>query len=213
MATQICSALLSSIILSALLAQTPPEMASWNNLRHITRGTDYIIVDRDRKCFMGKLGRVNDNSVTLKQWKRARMTVARQRVLRLCTVRGGMYYSGRSSWLDVESLGPKQEVRITTKSGGAHPGSVVSVLDDRIILQEEQQRFEFARKDIATVEEVADKPLSDATEYASHELLDWIFFPQLWPYVFRHEPRTVILLYDSSKPEENSSVSCWCSAN
>lgn len=80
--------------------------------------------------------------------------------------------------------------------------------DELIALEDRRQVREFRKSEVAAVYSLTQKPWTDAQEYASHEVLDWLFVPTLWPYIFGYSPTIPVRLYDSSVDEDNTPVVC-----
>ncbi len=148
-----------------------------------------------------------------------------------------LYYSSRSSWADVSSLrgeGKKivtrtgevfvskppfnysagetirERLKIVTKTGKTYEVKPpFNVSDDGIWLSASGESTKIPKDEIAQVYDVVPKPLTDGDEYAADELGPMLIFdPDLYVYGLHLEHYVPVLLYDASKPEDNSPAQC-----
>jgi hypothetical protein len=148
-----------------------------------------------------------------------------------------VYYSGRSSWADVSSLrgeGKKnvtrsgkvfvskppfnysagetirERLKIVTKTGKTYElKPPFKVSDDGILFTASEESTKIPKNEIAQVYDLVPKPLTDGGEYAAHELGPMLIFdPDLYVYGLHLEQYVPVLLYDASKPEDNSPAQC-----
>jgi len=148
-----------------------------------------------------------------------------------------LYYSGRSSWADVSSLrgeGSKivaetgkvfvskppfnfsagetirERLKIVTKAGKTYEVKPpFNLSSDGILLSASGESTKIPKDEIAQVYDVVPKPLTDLGEYDADELGPMIIFdPDLYVYGLHLEQDVQVLLYDASKPEDNSPAQC-----
>jgi hypothetical protein len=186
----------------------------WQALAKIDHNATCTFVDRNHSCVDGKIGRIDDQSVTIKHHADPETTIERTNLLRVTSGgwAGGVIYSGRSSWLDIVRISGRRfhpEITVVMKSGEAHEGKLLSASDSALVVERSRKQLNILKDEVSTVSYVRAKPLSDSAEYADDELA-WmkIFDPQLWPHLMHLQGRLSILLYDVSVPEDNSPIVC-----
>lgn len=190
------------------------NLGSWNNLLKVTRGVDYSVVTRTGECTVGRLGAVKADYLTLKLPKGKRVTVRKQDILRVAIGSDYIVYSGRSSWSDVRAYNsyPTEAVKITAKATGQlYIGKIVALSSTGVTLREAHGTAKLAKNRIATVSIISYTPLSPGNEYWAEEC----FLPPvclldvgLWPRVLGYHLRIAVLLYDSLRPEDDSTIVC-----
>jgi hypothetical protein len=217
------------IILSGYLSLTPSASGQttvaddgWEHVKHFHRDRSFIFVDRQFDCNRGKIGDVTDQAISVKRPDQTRFTIERQDLLQITVswrVTGtldirGVLFSGRSSWADVKALLPKlrpyrrEKVRVVTLNGKEHSGELIEVDDSHLAVLAGGQHQELAKSDISKVYYITLKQLGDLAEYTLGED-PWlaIFDPEAWP-ILVGAGRIPVLLYDSSKPEDDSAIIC-----
>jgi hypothetical protein len=200
---------------SSVFGQSAVPPDSWSLLRRITHDRTYVIQTRDLKCHVQKITKLTDDGLTVTDFQRYSTTegmeVPRSEVLR---VSGGesIYYSGRSSWQDVHDVTVKwrDSLRFIEKDGTVHHVRAPFVVSgDAIEFQKSGKSVRIEKSHIAKVFFVAMKPRTAAEDYALDELGPMIVFdPDAWQYWLRLEPYVPVLLYDATKPEDNSPLKC-----
>jgi hypothetical protein len=188
----------------------------WKNLLQANHGRTYTFVTRELRCADGRITAATDQRVSLKRSQGGTVSIARRDLLRFASQRttnsAGVFYSGRSSWLDVKDL-PRSsrggvELQVVLLDGTERHGNFVDLQDTTITLRDAGRNFQLAKSDIAQVYRVADKILSERAEYAYEELFVFkIFDPELWPYFF-DKGRFSVRLYDSQMKEDSSVFEC-----
>ncbi len=207
--------LLGASLLFAPLARAQSKDDSWNNLRQITKLRTYAYADRRGNCGRARIARVTDQSVTLKRPNKTKITIQRADLLRigqwgLWPI--GALYSGRSSWYDVtllphdaKSSNRRMRIRIVTIDGKERSGELLDVDDSSLKLLKHGRESSFAKGSIAKVYAMSFRPISDQGEYAAQELFVFVALdPEVWISLIR----IPVLLYDSSKLEENNAIQC-----
>lgn len=135
----------------------------------------------------------------------------RSEVLR---VSGGdsIYYSGRSSWQDVHDVTVKwrDSLRLIEKDGTVHEvRAPFTVLTDAIEYRKSGKSVRIEKSHVAKAFFVAMKPRTAAGDYALEELGPMtVFDPDAWQYWLHLEQYVSVLLYDATKPEDNSPLKC-----
>jgi hypothetical protein len=203
--------ILASLVLSS--AKSSGQEDPWFVLNKITHKRSYMIETRDRKCVGGVITQVTSDRLTASDSSRSPdlLTFPRADVLRV-TSEQTAYYNGRSSWSDVSSLRltGRERLKIVMKDGKVYkfkPPYTVS--DEGITLHPSGRSTKIAKGEIAQVYEIAIKPLTATGEYLMEELGPMIVFdPDWYAYVLHLEQYVTVLVYDSSRSEDNSSAQC-----
>ena len=95
-----------------------------------------------------------------------------------------------------------------TLNGKEHNGQLVEVDDSHLAVVTRTLRQYFAKSDISKVYYITVKQLIDQAEYIFGEDPGLaVFDPEAWP-ILLGAGRIPVLLYDSSKPEEDSAIVC-----
>jgi hypothetical protein len=215
-----CRMLALTVLATAMLswAQSPDQADPWSVLNKITHKRTYTIQTRDLKCVWATMTGVNADRITAKAYTSNSagsptdtVTFSRADVLRVKSGRF-VYYSGRSSWLDVSSIGAKgrERLKIVTKAGKTYNAKLpYTVSDDGITLQNLGQPSKVSKSEIAQVYDIVAKPLTTRGEYLVEELGPFIIFdPDLYVYGLHLEQYVPVLLYNASEPEDNSPAQC-----
>jgi hypothetical protein len=214
----VCS-LTALIILATSIfspAKCPGQDAPWFVLNKITHKRSYMIETRDRQCAWGIITEVASDHLTAKRYASSlsqlpeTRTVLRADVLRIGDERLA-YYSGRSSWLDVSSLrlASWERLKIVMKDGKAYTVKPPYTVSDEGIAPHSGKRTKLAKSEIAEVYEIVPKPLTATGEYLGEELGPMIIFDPDWYVWGLHlEQYVSVLVYDASRPEDNSSAQC-----
>lgn len=190
------------------LAADIPEVA-WKKLGNLERSNPYTFVLRDGTCQTGKIRGVEETRIILESGAE----VQKPNVL---WVGEGMsphevLYSGRSSWSDVRHVEPGrlEALNVRLKSGKSMQGPVVTASESQITIKHYGRSVRIAKDEVAEVEYVRFKPVSEAHRYFAQEaaglqLLD----PKAWQYLLRIDALLPVRLYDASMPEDNSPLKC-----
>lgn len=207
--------LLSGCLLFAPNMHAQSEEDPWNNLRKITKKHTYAYADRKGGCGKARIIRVTDQFVTLKRPENTTITIQRGELLRIGQWGFwpiGTLFNGRSSWYDVKLLphdakasNRRARMRIVTSDGKEHSGEFLGADDSNLRVLKHGKEFSFAKADISKVSVLEFRPISDQGEVAAQELF---VFAVLDPEVWISCIRMPVLLYDTSKPEENSPIEC-----
>jgi hypothetical protein len=204
--------LMSPIVSSA---KSPDQADPWLMLKKITHKRDYQLQTRDHKCWAAKIIEVTSDSLiaVAYSWSATpgkRVTFPRAEVLSLKAGRH-MYYSGRSSWLDVKLLGDRgrERLKIITTTGKVYKVKPPYNVSDDGIMLDNSGGAKLSKSEIAQVYHIVEKPLTDTGEYFMDELGPLVVFdPDMWEYGLHLEPYVAVLLYDTGKPEDNSPATC-----
>ena len=210
----------AAVLVTTTLCSAPPIMWSssnddqWNNVKQVTRRTNYIFVTRDHDCLGGKVKHIDESVITIMRRNAPEITIQRTDLLRITSGEWapGVIFSGRSSWSDVVNIAGKHfyaTIAVLTKSGQEHKGKLLSVSDKAMALESSGKNVTIAKNEVSTVSYIRPKPLSESAAYADDELA-WmkIFDPQLWPRLLHLQSLLSIRLYDASLPEGNSAIVC-----
>jgi len=187
---------------------------TWAQLKHVTRARNYVIITSDQSCYDGKILGVSDRSITLSRKDLEPIVIERKDVLRIADsgeTDGPILYSGRSSWWDVTKipLNSKQNTRVVMKSGAKHEGRLGKATDSEIVLTDHGKQTMIVKDEIAIVYFVRLRPLSDSDELLLNELSYLtVFDPKFWSYEWNAGPKIPVLLYDASKPEDDTPLRC-----
>jgi hypothetical protein len=203
--------------------QTKVADDGWEHVKHLNRDRSFIFVDRQFGCNRGKIADVTDQAISVKRPDHTRFTIGRPDLLQITVSRPGVtgtldirgvLFSGRSSWADVKALLPKlrpyrrEKVRVVTLNGKEQSGELFEVDDSHLAVLALAQRQQLPKSDVSKVYYITVKQLSDQAEYVFGED-PWlaIFDPEAWPIILG-AGRIPVLLYDSSKPEDDSAIAC-----
>jgi hypothetical protein len=206
--------LLATSIFSS--AKSPDQADSWSVLNKITHKRTYTIETRDRKCTWGRITEVTPDRLTVtannpKSYSPATVIFPRSDVLRVAAGRR-VYYSGRSSWVDVSSIRVegRERLKIVTTVGKTYEAKLpYTVSDDSVTLPAPAKATKISKSDIALVYDIVVKPLTDTGEYLQDELGPMIIFdPYLYEYGLHLEQYVSVLLYKADDPEDNSPAQC-----
>jgi hypothetical protein len=200
-------------------AKSPVHGDPWGVLDKITHKRDYTIETRDHKCVMGRITRVAADRLTAEIYKWNSSGLAhldtvifpRADVLRVISGRA-VYYSGRSSWLDVSLIRAKGRERlelVTTVGRIYEVKPPYAVSDHGITLSTSGKSTEILKSEIVRVYKLTLKPFTANCEYLAQELGPMVIFdPDLYVWGLHLEGYVPVLLYNSVDPEDNSSAQC-----
>jgi hypothetical protein len=193
----------------ALCVRASDANAGWRALETAEKGNRYTIVLRDGTCQNGKLQKVEPKKITLESGN----TVMRSDVIYIGENISphDILYSGRSSWYDVKEVKPgrSESLDIRLKSGKSMRGSVMHASDSDLTVKRFGRAVTIAKKDIAQINYVRFKPVSESHRYLAQEAPELEFLdPKWWQYLLRIDALQSIRIYDSTIPEDNSPLSC-----
>jgi hypothetical protein len=207
-------ALAGTLCLLPTKVWTSSTDAQWDTVAGIDRRASLTFVDRNRNCLGGKIGQVDNRTVTVVQRNAPETTLERMNVLRISSGdwAGGVVFSGRSSWSDVVRIVGRRfhpDIAVAMKSGEEYKGRLLSASDTVLTVESSKKKTIINKSDVSTVGYIRPKPLSESAEYANEELA-WmkVFDPQLWPRLLHLQSSMSIRLYDASLPQEDSSIVC-----
>ena len=193
----------------ALCLRASDTDAEWQGLGTVERSNTYTIVLRDGTCQRGKIQKVEPEKLTLESGN----TVMRSDIV---YVGEGVspheiLYSGRSSWYDVKEVkpGPSENLELRLKSGKSMRGSVIHASDSDLTMKRFGRAVTISKQDIAEVDYVRFKPVSESHRYVAREAPELEFLdPKWWQYLLRIGALQSVRIYDSAIPEDNSPLSC-----
>ena len=193
----------------SLCLRASDEDVGWRNLAALERSNTYTILLRSGTCQSGKIQKVEAERLTLESGN----SVARSDVLYIGegVSPHNILYSGRSSWYEVEQVKPaaSENLEIRLNSGKLMSGSVISTSDSDLTIRRFGRTLRILKQDIAQVNYVRFKPVSEAHKYFAREAAGLQFLdPKVWQYVLRIDALLSVRIYDSAIPEDNSPLSC-----
>jgi hypothetical protein len=214
-----------AIFATPAISQTklPEKEDPWLLLDKITHKRTYSIETRDGQCVWARIKAVTPDRLTTRDgqqgaWSRDPVVrrFSRDDIVHVGVdwAAGGarIYYSGRSSWIDVALLrtSSRERLNIVTKSGKTYDlKRPYTVADDGIATTSPEKQVNILKKDIARIYGIVEKPLTDMQDYDLDELGPMIIFdPYFYEYKFHLERYVPVLLYDASQPEDNSPTAC-----
>lgn len=211
---------LVTLALAGTLCLLPAKMWSsssdgqWEAVAKIDRGASLTFVDRTRNCVDGKIKHADNRTLTVLRRNASETLLERTNVLRISRGgwAGGVVFSGRSSWSDVTRIVGRRfhpDIAVAMKSGEEYKGKLISASETSLTVENSKKKTIIDKRDVSTVSYIRPKPLSDSAEYADDELA-WmkIFDPQLWPRLLHLQSSMSIRLYDTSLPQDDSSIIC-----
>lgn len=183
--------------------------AAWQRLGSLERSNAYTIVLRDGSCQTGNIQTVEPKKLTLQSG----VTVQRAEVLYVGegVSPHNILYSGRSSWNDVREVKP---VRLETlesrlKTGKSIRGSFIGASDSDLTVKSFGRTAKISKLDIAEVNYVRFKPVSEGHRYFAQEAAGLQFLdPKAWQYLLRIDALMSVPIYDSAMPEDDAPLSC-----
>lgn len=198
-----------------------PEGASvsdpWHVLNTVTRDTTYVFWQVDGACTTAKISSVDDHSVRLildsgNQTGGSRLRVIERRnLVRITDLSDDIHhlvYSGRSSWVDIQQLQPLKDAEelLTFKADGRTLNSKSLDVAPNATVFRGSRKTSLLKSDVKAVYYVRLKPLTSNQEFLVEEGATY-FDPKLW---FRGAflGKIRVLVYDSSKPEDDSALKC-----
>jgi hypothetical protein len=203
----------------------------WQSLRLLKRGLGFVFIEHGQTCRYGELKEVTDTNVSIKTTQGS-VVIPKSDLVRVRSGFGGRsvandnpnlplftLYSGRSSWADLLAFAPFESkghpystvnFSVKTKDGRLHRGFLSMVTAEEITLTDRLgSASTFPKGQIAQVDYIREKPLSDTQEFYWEELgMGIIFDPQLYPRLFHLGDTMPVTLYQSTLAEENSAVIC-----
>ena len=179
---------------------------SWENLNHVTHNRNYILMDDAGNCAIGEIKGITAQNLLVREFGAGARTVTFGRSNLLRVEDGAkatdVIFSGRSSWLDVKSLGrigSDEAIVVTTKDGQRHRGKPVDISEAKIRLARRNMPVEVPKERISTVDYLREKPMSRSTTYAAQEAA--FFDPTLWPYLLHIPPKLSVRAGTNRAPQ------------
>lgn len=159
---------------------------AWQKLGTLERTNLYTIVLRDKSCQTGRIQTVESDKIILTTGA----TVQRSDVV---WVGGGLsahniLYSGRSSWDEVKraQAASPESLTIRLRSGRVLTGPEISASDTGVTIKRFGRHVSTAKPDIAHVDYVRFKPVSEAHRYFAQEAAYLaVLDPKVWQYWLR----------------------------
>jgi len=200
-------------------ADTDP---AWNNLKHVTHDGSYWFESRREKCFQGKITKITDSSVVVKQTSDGGagkpVELLRADVVRISDGTAGLLYSGRNAWAEVASLA-SEEMRgfnvgkgsflVATKDGKKILVRRMTVTTSDLTLGEPGHEQKVSKTDVTTVGYIRAIPWAEGVEWAHQELGPLaVFDPRYWPHMLHMSGTLLVPVYDASLPENDTNAAC-----
>lgn len=200
-------------ILGAAAANAAPD-DGWSNLYAVTHKREYTFIRTDGSCISGQIKSISADAVRVLDWMgqgTKEVKINRGAIIRIADGSSGAHdaiFSGRSSWADVVTAGPNgqfEHLLVVTNDGHEHIAKRPTITDARLAVSG-VDGDSISKPEIRQVFYVRLKPLTATAEYAVREDAA-LLTPSVWfGGVFLGT--IPVLLYDSSKPENNSIVRC-----
>ncbi|WP_353072960.1 hypothetical protein [Tunturiibacter gelidiferens] len=190
----------------------PGNDSGWMNLSRVSHNSSLMFIKKDATCERGAVLKVDASSVTVTRFEKKDVTIQIGDLLQVGE--GGphnLVFNARSSWSDVIGAKPghAEALSITKKDGTKYTGRPVSVSGTEITLKSLARTETLAKADIATIDYIRQKPLTDSEEYLLQEAPYLLLFsPKSYVVAMGLSPKLDVRLFDASKPEDNSKVGC-----
>jgi hypothetical protein len=225
----ILSLALTRLMISPALCAAVDD--AWQRLKQLRHDVGFVFVQRDQTCPYGQIETLTNKNISIRT-DRSQVTIEKSSLIRVRLGFGGRsivsnnpnlplftVYSGRSSWRDLLAFAPFQsktrpgstlQLSVTTKDGKSHRAYLSQVTDRDLALADAfGKETVFPKTEIARVDYIRDKPLSDTEEFHWEELAMFrIFDPQLYPRLFHIGNTMSVRLYDSAILEDDSAIEC-----
>ena len=176
-----------------------------------TRSTTLRLIRKSGDCLEGPLTAVTPKSVTIQPQGELPIVVARD-TLRQASQNGSILFSARSSWADVEAthLLPRESFTVRLRSGKVLKETPYRVEDNGLVYKHlVWLKKVYPKSSIVTVDYLRVKPDAYGFDYFTQEAPALLFFyPEFYDQLKGLEGRVPVRLFDSNKPEDNSSLTC-----
>ena len=219
---------LSAVAVLSLVVPTisHAQNGNWKVVEGLTHKTEFTAIDRDGNCTTGSIKEATDKALALKTTASV-VSIPKDRLLRFeygywphghdwpsifSTV-----YNDRSSWSDLQLLGSWAKanpyrappVRVRDKKGKVQNGKLEDVSDTAITLGLVNSHIVIAKSDVARVERIVEKPLSNTAEFCWEECVYFVIFdPELYPRIFHIGDTMPVLIYDAAMPQDDTQLTC-----
>jgi hypothetical protein len=199
------TALVTLLTSTYAAAQTPPD-----TLASVTHSATFTFMERDGTCVRGRIAKAEATTVTVQPSRMPPVTLQRAKVLQV-SQGNALLYSARSSWADVADthLYPREALVLIIKNRKRIKGAPVEVTSDTIKVKHGLSMTTLPKSDVVIVDYLRVKPPTDgfilAIEEAPFALL---FYPEFYYRLAGLEGRIPVRLYDASKPEDNTPLTC-----
>jgi hypothetical protein len=208
----LCMMALMVVGTSILCLAKSHDQDGWSDLSKITHKHRFTVETRDHRCISGRIIEIAPDHIALSDSSHSPAGRISPRAEVLQVMSGGIvYYSGRSSWSDISAfrLMPRKRLLVVTTVGHRSTVTPPYTISDEGITLYASGKQTIPKREIAQVYDLVEKPFSDFGEYALGELGPLVIFDPDW-YVWKlHlQQRVPVLLYDASKPEDNSPMHC-----
>jgi hypothetical protein len=203
-------------MLSVVAAANGAPDGGWSNLYAVTHKRGYRFIRKDGGCINGSIQSVSADAVHVLEWdwtgrRTNQIALHRGAIVRIVDGGTGAHdaiFSGRSSWTDVEAAAPGgqfEHLLVVTADGRQHIAKNPVITRVHLTISG-ADKVDIPKSEIRQVFYVRLKPLTANTEYLGRENAA-LLAPNLWfGGVFLGT--IPVLLYDSSKPEDNSMIRC-----
>jgi len=190
------------------LRATEPD-PGWLKLGAIERSNTYFFILRNGTCQRDRIQNVQPDKIELASGK----GLMRSDLIYIGESLSAhdVLYSGRSSWVDVKNVRTvmTESLEIRLKSGRSLSGSLVRASDSDLSLRRFGRSIKIPKLEIAQVNYVRFKPVSERHKYLAQEAPELEFLdPKWWQYLLRVDALQSVRIYDAAIPEDNSPLAC-----
>ena len=179
------------------------------SIDHISHDTSLDFTLRDGKCGRGSILNSDASAVTIKKYD-AVQVIPRNSILQIAQG-DALLFSARSSWQDVRGVYVVhgESLRLELKNGEWVKGKPTYTAADSIRIKHGLTSTEYEKADVAKVDYVRVIPPTDSFSYLRQESPFLVFFTrEAYSRAIGLEGKVVVHLYDASKPEDNTKLSC-----
>lgn len=184
--------------------------SSQDTLNHVSRFSTFTFFKRDGTCLYGTIAKADAATITVNQVNQSSTILNRGDILQI-SQGDALLLSARSSWADVAStpVNSSEALVLSLKNGHKAKGKPLKVMPQSITLKHDFVATTYPKGEIATVVYLRVKPESNNFDYLLEEAPFLVFFtPEFYWRSAGLEGRIPVLLYDASKPENNTPLKC-----
>lgn len=181
-----------------------------NGLKDATHSASLTFFLKDGTCIYGTISKADADTIVVNRTPQGPIPLQKSSLLQV-SQGNALLFSARSSWLDVSDapVNSQETFVLQLRDGKRVKGRPSKVTPDSITLKQAFSRQTYLKSAVATVTYLRVKPESDNFDYLSQEAPYLLFFdPEFYSRAMRLEGRIPVLLYDSSKPEDDSRLQC-----
>ena len=197
---------------SSLYSQKANVEDGWQNLKRVGHKTALNFVLRDGVCHGGNISDAGDDSVHLTTSGKP-LLLWKADILRVGETGDAhnVIYSGRSSWQDALDANPQhaESAVVALKDGHGVSGKSIGGDEHSILIKNISGKHSIAKGDVSSIRYIRQMPLTDGQEYLRDEAPYLLLFtPDAYVRMMGISSKLSVLLYDASKPEDNSKIEC-----